>query len=272
MTVSLVQIQSTRQRLDCRGLLPAQLDTMTITEIQRLPLRAGKQRLPLAELFTVEHSDDGVCALQLQTLDGRLDYLGANLAEGRIEVTGDTGDYTGRAMQGGELIIQGSCADYAGSGLGGGMLSISGNAGRGLGAPGAGERQGQRGGIIHVRGNAGERAGERMRRGMLIIEGDAGRLLGYRMIAGTIYAGGRVAERAGYDMRRGTLLLRRPPDSISPTLRANGRHTLSFLRLLIGELQHVAGADLGLSLASTTVTRFLGDTAANGRGELLIID
>jgi formylmethanofuran dehydrogenase subunit C len=111
-----------------------------------------------------------------------------------------------------------------------------------------------------------------MRRGTLIIEGDAGRLLGYRMIAGTVFAGGRVAERAGYGMLRGTLLLRREPHSISPTLRANGRQTLAFLRLLIDDLQKAAGGTLDLPTELASVTRFLGDASANGRGELLIID
>ncbi|MCB1800427.1 MAG: formylmethanofuran dehydrogenase subunit C [Gammaproteobacteria bacterium] len=271
MTVSLVQIQPTRQRLDCRGLLPARLAQMSITEIQRLPLRAGNRRIPLAELFTVEHDQDGVTALNLKTLDNHLDYLGADLAEGRMEIVGDAGDFAGRAMLGGELLVHGDCADYAGSGLSGGTLSIRGNAGHCVGGPGAGERQGQRGGVIHLRGNAGERAGERMRRGKLIIEGDVGRLLGYRMIAGTIYAAGRVAERAGYDMRRGTLLLNQLPHSISPTLRANGRHTLPFLHLLIEDLQQSADGRLKLPPSPTSVTRFLGDTAAGGRGEMLII-
>jgi len=272
MTITLRQIQSRNQRLDCRGLLPARLARMDTEEIQRLPIRAGNRRTPLLELFEIDQDDDGACTLHIKTLDGRLDFLGAGLDEGRLLVTGDAGDFAGRGMQGGEMTVQGSCADMAGSGLSGGVLTITGDAGSGIGAPGAGERQGQRGGIIHVRGNAGERAGERMRRGTLIIEGDAGRLLGYRMIAGTVFAGGRVAERAGYGMLRGTLLLRREPHSISPTLRANGRQTLAFLRLLIDDLQKAAGGGLDLPTELASVTRFLGDAAANGRGELLIID
>ena len=271
MTVTLRQTQTTPQRLDCRGLLPSALGEMNEHEIGRMSLRSGNRLTPLGELFDVSSDSEDAGTLVVQPIDDRLDFLGAGLHAGRIIVEGNAGDYAGRGMTDGILTIRGNVGDLAGSGLRGGTLMIHGNAGRQVGAPTAGERQGQRGGVIHVRGDVGDRAGERMRRGIVMVEGNAGALLGYRMIAGTIFVGGRTGERAGYGMHRGTLLLQRAPEAICPTLRPNGRHSLTFLHLLLNELHNLSGEAIAAPDTLPQVERYVGDVASDGRGELLVL-
>lgn len=272
MSVTLRQIKATIQRLDLRELLPRELHARDTADIGRQSLALGKHRVPLAELFDIERKDEDDDTLVLIPLDDRTDFVGHGLSEGRIIVRGDTGDYAGRAMSGGSLTIEGDARDFAGSGLGGGRLIINGNAGDRVGAPGAGERHGQHGGFIHIRGNAGARAGERQRRGVLLIEGNTGDLLGYRMIAGTIYAGGDVGELAGYGMRRGSLFLRQTPEHLCSTIRYNGRHLLTFVRLQLNELHRLSNGAVANTGEHLEVERYLGDLANDGRGEILVLN
>lgn len=273
MSLTLRQTQATAQRLDLSGLLPETLAGMSEAETRGLPMHLGNRRLPLGELFELETGDGPDDELLLIPLDTKLDYVGAGMRRGSIRVEGSAGDHAGSAMSGGLLIIEGDCGDFAGSALRGGHLQIHGNAGVRVGAPPAGERQGQRGGVIHVRGRVGERAGECQRRGLLLIEGDAGALLGHRMIAGSIYAGGRVGELTGHGMRRGSVLLRHRPPGLPSTLIYNGRQRLAFLPMLLTQLRRLAGDDaLPASSTDMEVERHLGDLACDGRGEILILD
>lgn len=273
MSWTLRQTQTTAQRLDLRGLLPGTLRGLSDGEIHALPVPVGNASMALGELFMPVHDADAADdLLVIETLDGRLDHVGAALADGTLRVRGDVGDFAGRAMQGGELLIEGTAGDFAGSGLRGGTLRVDGDAGDYLGAPAAGERQGQRGGVIHVRGSVGTRAGECQRRGLLIVEGDAGDLLGHRMIAGTLYVGGRAGALTGYGMRRGSLVLRQRPRQLAETLRENGRHRLAFLPLLLQEIQRLSAGSVAFADTHAAVARYLGDPACAGRGEVLILD
>ena len=272
MTITLRQVQAPTQRLDLRGLLPTVLAGMPIDDVRRWVLRAGNRRIPLGQLFDVSvDPETDSQALVIHSLNGRIDFVGGAMDQGSITIHGDVGDCAGDAMRGGRLTVYGNAGDLTGRGLHGGHLEVHGDTGDRVGGPADGERQGQRGGVIRIRGNAGERAAERMRRGMLIIEGDTGALTGYRMIAGTVFVGGQVGERAGYGMHRGTLLLRRRPQQVCPTLRANGRHRLPFLALLLGDLQRIIGSAAVPDDEPPEVERYLGAVAVDGRGELLIL-
>lgn len=272
MTLYLQQIHSPPQRLDCRALQPTALHDRPLAELAAMTLRAGRRQYRLDELFRIRADDDGEPGLHLSTLDGRCDLIGAGMTAGRLQVNGDAGDAIAQGMQGGQLTVTGDCGDLAGSGLVDGTLRIHGQAGDGVGAPPGGQRQGQRGGLIHISGPCGERAGEAMRRGVLLIEGHCGRLLGHRMIAGTIVVGGQAGAWPGYGMRRGTIVLTRAPETLPPTLQSNGRLYLSFLSLLIDQLNTGAGKDLGLQQPAGGVLRWLGDAACHGQGELLILE
>jgi formylmethanofuran dehydrogenase subunit C len=271
MSVTLRQTQTTRQRIDFSGLLPETLCQLSADEIAATPLWQGNRQVRLDSLFSVERQDDPQQRLELLTLDDRIDCLGKQMRAGHILVHGDLGHYAGQAMQGGELHVDGSAGDYCGSGLRGGCVRVSGNVGDCLGAPAGGELRGQQGGLIQVRGNAGKRAGERQRRGLCVIECDTAELTAYRMIAGTLYVGGRCGPMTGHGMRRGSLLLRQAPQTMDENFRDNGEQRLSFLRMLLTDLQRqVAGAldDLPLDIL---VRRYLGDVSTGGCGEILIL-
>ena len=272
MSVTLRQLHQADQRIDLRGVLPANLAGLNAQEIGAMPLHLGNRRHPLSELFAVEIDTRDTDLLTVVPADGRIDYIGAGLQGGRIEVTGDAGDLLGAGMTGGGIRVSGNVGDNAGSAMRAGELQIDGNAGNSLGGPVGGGRLGQQGGLIRVLGTVGECAGERMRRGMLLIDGDGGDRLGHRMIAGTVYCGGRTGVLTGYAMRRGTLILRRAPGSLPSTFADNGRQPLPFLALLRRELARLTHgqSDLGDSMAD--VQRYVGDLAYDGHGEILILD
>ena len=105
--------------------------------------------------------------------------------------------------------------------------------------------------------------------GLILIQGNAGCWCGVNMIAGTIIVQGDIGAMAGSGMRRGTLVLSSPPHDLPSTFNDNGVHDLSFLRLLLAQLDTLA--DLGPWAASPrpNARRYLGDLADGGMGEIL---
>lgn len=271
MSLTLRQTRATPLRIDFDGLLPDALCALSADQVAAIQILQGNTPVRLDSLFGIDARDDGLPQLDLHTLGDSIDNLGKQMRTGTIRVRGDVGLYAGRGMLGGELHIDGNAGDFCGSGLRAGILRIAGNAGDCLGAPAGGELRGQQGGLIHVRGNVGARAGERQRRGICLIEGDAGELAAYRMIAGTLYIGGRTGPMAGHGMRRGSLLLQTPPQALDANFRSNGMQTLGFLPLLLQDLRRLADGSLDALPSSPSVHRYLGDVAADGRGEILIL-
>ena len=249
-------------------LIPDKLAGMTASAIAELPLHLGNRPLPVGELFEVSGNDPET--LVIANACEHLDRIGAQMSHGQIIVQGPAGAYLGQDLRGGQIRVQGNVEVYAGSGMNGGHIHIEGSTGDYLGGAIPGERQGMRGGIIIVSGNTGDRAGDRQRRGLVMIRGNAGAYCGARMIAGTIGVLGKTGAAAGFGMRRGTLLLNRTPVSLPVTFNDNGRHTMSFLTLM---LRHMAALDDTFALllpSGHTVQRYLGDLAWNGRGEILV--
>lgn len=270
MSLTLWQIQSTRQRIDFSGLLPSELCLRTADEVAAIPLWQGRSQVRLDTLFHIETNTDGLLHLHLFTLDDKLDAVGQGMREGCIFVHGDVGQYAGRGMLGGELSIDGNAGDFCGSGLRAGRLVVNHDVGDYLGAPALGELRGQQGGLLLVRGNAGARAAERQRRGICLIEGDCAELAAHRMIAGTLYIGGRTGPLCGHGMRRGTVLLGQSPDHLDANFRSNGCQQLGFLNLLLNEL-NAQSATLDRLHNTAPLSRYLGDVAAGGCGEIFIL-
>jgi formylmethanofuran dehydrogenase subunit C len=106
-----------------------------------------------------------------------------------------------------------------------------------------------------------------MRRGLVIVNGDAGDYLGGRMIAGTILVKHKVGRFAGYGLRRGSLILLDEPKELLPTFGDCGVMDFTYLRLLEHWLREQGKA---ISLGSRA-RRLMGDMAALGKGEMLII-
>lgn len=253
--------------INCAALTPDGLANRPFSEIAALTLDHGKQAVRVDELFDISGQDP--TSLRFLNATQQLDYLGANMRSGRIEISGDAGAYLGFAMKGGEIHCLGNTGDLAACNMQDGLMVIHGNTGDFLGGAAAGLRKGMLGGTVVVKGHAGDRVGDQMRRGLILIEGNAGDYCASRMLAGTIGVLGKVGAYAGFSMHRGTLLLTTQPD-LHPTMQACGSHTLPFLNLLYKSFAPYSQAFANLN--TQRVKRWLGDAANKGNGEILIIN
>ncbi|MGE0213133.1 MAG: formylmethanofuran dehydrogenase subunit C [Parvibaculaceae bacterium] len=254
------------QRIDLSALVPARLAGMTLKAVEALPIHTTRNPLAVGDVFRVRAGNPS--SIRIRGATDRFDNVGAELDGGEIHVTGDVGELAGRLMRGGTLVISGNAGPWAGSGLKGGRIEIGGGAGDWLGGPLPGEMAGMRGGLLRVKRNAGKMAGDRLRRGTIVVGGTAGPYAGSRMIAGTLIIAGAAGPWPGFLMRRGSLFLKREPEAVSPTFLDCGPGADVFRSLLARELGK-AGLDVGW-IARPGLSRFGGDTAVLGRGEIFM--
>jgi formylmethanofuran dehydrogenase subunit C len=253
------------QRLDFSVLTPDRLAGLDGGAIERLPLQTTRHGVTVGDLFRVHPGD--AAEVVIEGGSDRFDLVGAAMRTGVLVVEGDVGQQAGRLMAGGRLEVRGAACGWAGSGLRGGVLEIGGNAGDFLGGPLAGERTGMRGGVVLVRGRAGARAADRLRRGLVIVEGDAGAQAGSGMVAGTLVVCGAAGALPGILMRRGTIVLGTAVE-LAPSFVESGSVGLVFSRLLalaVAAMSERAGA-----CVRSAGSRYLGDMAALGKGEVLV--
>jgi formylmethanofuran dehydrogenase subunit C len=254
-------------RVDMRGMTPAALATRSRVEVERWPVGHGKAPVPLGEFFNVEARNDD--ALVFEADLSRFDRVGWQMEGGRLHVEGDVGDYVGGGMRGGELVVHGNALALAACEMAGGLLTIGGNAGNFAASTMPGSMDGMRGGTLIVRGSAGERLGDRMRRGTALVFGDVGDFLASRMVAGTIAIGGRAGAHVGYGMRRGSVVFAgAAPDPSTTFVPAIAEATV-FWQLLARDLAQHGSAFATLPLRR--IERHLGDLAAGGKGELIVV-
>lgn len=267
----LTQREVPQQRVDLSALTPDRLKGLEGTAVAKLPLRLGNTLISVGDLFTVAAGDPqdlrviGQCA--------KFDGIGRGMTDGLIAVQGDAGAYLGENMTGGRIVVHGDAGIGAAMAMRGGVIEIDGKAGDLLGSARPGDMKGMSGGLVIVRGDIGERAGDRMRRGTIVVEGNAGGYAASRMIAGTIIIlGSSVGPYPGFGMKRGTLLLRRRAERELPSFGDCGRHELEFLRLLFQTLRGRSPRLDQLGPHAASVRRLVGDQAAGGKGEILILE
>jgi formylmethanofuran dehydrogenase subunit C len=254
------------QRLDLSPLVPHGLAGKTAREIARIDLQTTRQRIKVGDVFGLRPGD--VEQIRIQDACDRLDYVGQEMKNGELLVEGDVGIQAGRLMAGGRLTVVGNAGPWAASGMKAGVLEIRGSAGDRLGGALAWEVAGMRGGIVVVRGSVGERAGDRMRRGTIIIEGEAGPYAGSRMIAGTLIVRRRAGPLAGFLLKRGTIVLGDSRSVLPPTFMDCGEYELVAMRWLAAMIDpYSKGA---AALLRRPLTRFAGDMAVLGKGEILV--
>lgn len=254
------------QSVNCSVLTPDNLAGKSVAEISAIQLMQGVQHMSAGDIFDISGSDTQQIVFKNST--DKLDYIGANMSSGSISIEGYAGAYLGSGMKNGTILCNSNAGALAACGMRGGLLTISGNAGDFLGAGNEGSRKGMLGGTVIVKGNAGNRVGDQMRRGLILIEGNAGDYCGSRMIAGTIGVLGETGTYTGFNMHRGTLLLKSQPQ-LHVTMQDCGMHTLPFLNLLF---KSFSAYDTEFSkLNNNRVQRFVGDTAYNGNGEILVL-
>lgn len=265
-------------RVELAGLTPlaAAAAAGDAAELSRTTVWHGNERLALGELFDVAASAAEVPTLVFEGDLARFDGIGRGMDGGGIRVEGDAGDYVGAQMRAGEIHVAGDAGLLAACEMAGGRLEIDGAVGDYAAAALPGSMDGMRGGMLVVRGNAGARFGDRMRRGMAVIHGDAGDFLASRMVAGTIALAGRCGAHCGYGMQRGTLVFAGAAPEVPTTFVPTTHDIRVFWALLARSLAYHggpaggAGASPFAGLAARMPRRFVGDLAADGKGEWLV--
>jgi formylmethanofuran dehydrogenase subunit C len=261
-------------RISLAGVTPERLAGMSAAEIERQPLRWGKETPALGEFFRVAGTPGP--QLVFEGMDARFCDVARGMTAGACEIHGDAGDFVAAELAGGGVTVRGSVGRFAASGMRGGRLHVRGDAGERLGAALPWQAAGMQGGQVVVDGNAGARCGDKLRRGEILVGGDAGDFCAARMVAGTIAVAGRVGRHAGYGMRRGTLLLFGAAAALSPTFVETAFAAEVYLRLL--RRHWMAGLDPDSTFsrrahgaAEWRGRRWLGDLASGGRGEIILL-
>ena len=254
-------------RVDLRGVTPAALAGRSSAEVERWPVGHGKSLVPLGEFFSAAARGDD--ALVFEADLSRFDRVGWQMEGGRLHVEGDVGDYVGAGMRAGELAVRGNARALAACEMAGGRLTIGGNTGDFAASTLPGSMDGMRGGTLIVRGSAGVRFGDRMRRGTALVFGDVGDFLASRMVAGTIAIGGRPGAHVGYGMRRGSVVFAGAAPGMAATFVPDIAEAAVFWQLLARDLARHGGP--WATLPQRRIERQLGDLAAGGKGELIVV-
>ncbi|WP_298830822.1 formylmethanofuran dehydrogenase subunit C [uncultured Piscinibacter sp.] len=254
-------------RLDLRGITPVALAALSADKVERLTVGHGNALLPLGEFFRVTARSDDTLLLQGEL--SRCDHVGWQMDGGVLVAEGSVGDCAGGGMTSGTLSVKGDAGALAACEMAGGTLSIEGSVGDFAASTLPGSMDGMRGGTLIVRGNAGARFGDRMRRGTALIFGDAGDFLASRMVAGTIALAGRAGAHVGYGMRRGSVVLAGPAPAPSSSFVPAVAGAPVFWQLLTRDLAPHGG--VFASLSARGIVRHLGDIAAGGKGELIVV-
>ncbi len=266
-------------RIDLRGVIPSLLRSLTLAEIELLPIEVDGLPQKLGEWFKVR-GDAAQMELNIAGDCGCCDSIGHGLDGGVLRVEGDVGDQLGHRMKAGELSVSGNVGRYCASQMRGGMIKITGNANDYAGGANSTDRQGMRGGLLVIHGDVGKCAGHRMRRGMMILHGSVDSGLAMRMIAGTIVCCGDVNPVIGCGMRRGTIvLLQERLNGLSdlPGFTSLEESELSFLPILLkNAIPHLPKTvSLNFPLEADRLPkrglRGLGDRARGGLGELILL-
>ncbi len=256
--------------VDMSPLTPEFCQQQSISEIERQTLKAAGDTIRVGDLFEV--IQDTKEALEITGACKQLNYVGAAMTQGELQVTGDVGHYTAAKLSGGVIRVRGHVGNFCGHAMSGGRVIVHNNAGDFCGGAVTGAIQGMRGGEIFVLGNAGERSGDHMRRGLIAIRGDAGAFCASRMKAGTVIVSGQCGNSCAQGIKRGSIILRQLPQGGLPQtfINQNKYFETEFLTLLSNYLQKL---DIGFEPLPLPklANRYVGDCAANGKGEILIL-
>ncbi len=260
-------IRAKHFRVNMSTITPAWYQTQKLTQKQleqhALPTSMGA--MPLGELFQV--SSGHLDCLSITESNAQLDYVGAQMRDGKMIVEGSTGDFTAAHLNGGHLQIHGDVGNHCAHAMRHGRLDVYGNAGNFAGAALAGAMHGQIGGTFVIHGDAGDCLGDRMRRGLLIVCRNAGDYPASRMIAGSIVVGGKIGNKPAFGMRRGSLFLPdhtiEQPSYFTPPLKQETMFLVLFLRHL-----HTLRTSLSFPVLDNGY-RSMGDLSNGGIGEII---
>ena len=114
-------------KLNCGALTPNNLAGLSIEQIAKLKLGNSKNSPQVADFFRVLGSDTN--HIVFKNSSAQLDFIGANMSQGKVTVCGDAGDRLGDKMRRGIILVEGSVGDYTGSRMLAGTLGILGKTG-----------------------------------------------------------------------------------------------------------------------------------------------
>jgi formylmethanofuran dehydrogenase subunit C len=254
--------------LELSELRPDKLRELSHTEIEKVIVVHGREKLPLAEVFTVKGDcRDGQIELKGDLSSAR--GIGAGITSGRIRVVGNAGNHVGVGMFAGEIEVTGDAGYGLGAEMRGGVIHVTGSAGDYVGGSQSGSIRGMTGGTIVVKGDAGDFVGTRMRRGLIAVGGNVGSYAGYKMLAGTIVIGSECGAHAGASMSRGTLWTGKQIKNLLPTFRYACTSRPAVLGMIARQLAMHGFDTTGLD-ARHEWQQYSGDSTMTGRGEIFV--
>jgi formylmethanofuran dehydrogenase subunit C len=233
--------------LDVDGIDPAQLATMSESEIAALPAWSGRESRRLGDYFAVR--GERSATIRIEGDVRRCRGLGAGMTAGSIDIHGDAGDDLGTSMAGGWIRVRGNAGDRVGAGV-----------------PGA--SRGMTGGEIVVDGSVGADVGARMRRGLVYVGGDAGPAAARAIIAGTVVVMGGVGAEPAAGSKRGSLVVAGDID-IPATYRYACRYLPPHVRVVLTHLRHRHGIHTAAAIVEGRYDRYCGDAGTVAKGEIL---
>lgn len=243
--------------IEAKNISPDIFTKKTTNELATIQVWEGNRKKTLSDLFNIKNDGSSTSEDLMIKIEGdvsKLRNIGFGMTIGHIVVDGDVGMHLGEEMRGGTITVAGDADSWAGSKMKGGTIEIKGNAGDYIGASYRGSTEGMNGGKIIVHGNAGYEIGCFMRDGLIKILGDVGLFAGIHMSNGTIFIQGNSKGRAGAQMSNGKIVVMgQAPvmptftiDSIKPKTKV--------------DKEKIEGP----------FYQFIGDTADNGKGKLLV--
>ena len=118
-------------KLNCSKLTPNNLAGLSIEKIAKLTFGNSKNSPQVADYFDISGNDTNhIVFKNSQNNDmTKLDFIGANMSQGKITICGDAGDRLGDKMRRGVILVEGDAGDYAGSRMIAGTLGILGKTG-----------------------------------------------------------------------------------------------------------------------------------------------
>jgi formylmethanofuran dehydrogenase subunit C len=266
MTLSLTLRTAPTVPLEADTLSPAKLAGLKPADALKLAVVYGNQRAELGDFFTAEASPDD--AMHLTGDLGRIKFIGAAMADGRLVIHGNVGMHLGATMSGGQILVEGNAGDWVGPEMTGGRIIVRGSAGHLVGSAVRGSTTGMQGGEIFILGKAGNEIGSGMRRGLVAVAGDCGDFAGVNMLAGTIVVLGQMGWRPGAGMKRGTIVAMQPVEMLPTFTHACTYHPV-FLRLYLYHLR-MLGLPVTDAQMSGQYQRWSGDAIELNRGEILL--
>lgn len=254
--------------LDASPLLPERILAMSQSEMTRMQVDYGNQKVYLGDLCKITINTDTQDCLIFTGSTEHLHRAGFSMRSNRLEIYGSIGPFAGAEMTGGALEIRGDAGDGLGTAMAGGEIRVKGNTGDRTGGAYIGAERGMTGGVILVEGNAGSETAGKMRRGLVAVAGAVGEMAALDMRAGTLLVGERLGKSAGLGMRRGSLVADSCP-TLLPCFSQACCMDWVWLRLLFLELRN-KNFPVPKDWLNSSFTRCTGDHTVLGRGEIIL--